>query len=89
MGAVVEIQPCAAETLLDALAGAYQYSPTIDAERARQRARDEDIARANSGYRPDISATSVVGREQTITQTQSGILNAGPEKYHVAAWVLH
>jgi len=80
MGAVVEIQPCAAETLLDALAGAYQYSPTIDAERARQRARDEDIARANSGYRPDISATSVVGREQTITQTQSGILNAGNRK---------
>jgi outer membrane protein len=60
---------CSAETLLDALAGAYQYSPTIDAERARQRARDEDIARANSGYRPDISATSVVGREQTITRT--------------------
>ena len=71
VGAVVEAQPSAAETLLDALAGAYQYSPTIDAERARQRARDEDIARAESGYRPDISATSTVGREQNITRTQS------------------
>ena len=64
VGTVVEAQPSAAETLLDALAGAYQYSPTIDAERARQRARDEDIARAESGYRPDISATSTVGRQQ-------------------------
>jgi outer membrane protein len=69
VGAVVEAQPSAAETLLDALAGAYQYSPTIDAERARQRARDEDIARAESGYRPDISATSVVGRQKTTTRT--------------------
>jgi outer membrane protein len=71
VGAVVEAQPSAAETLLDALAGAYQYSPTIDAERARQRARDEDIARAESGYRPDISSTSTVAREKTITRTQS------------------
>ena len=70
VGAVVEAQPSAAETLLDALAGAYQYSPTIDAERARQRARDEDIARAESGYRPDISATSTVGREKTTIRTQ-------------------
>jgi outer membrane protein len=76
-GAVVGARSCAAETLLDALSAAYQYSPTIDAERARQRARDEDIARANSGYRPDISATSVVGREQTITKTQSPGLGIG------------
>ena len=62
--------PCAAETLLEALASTYQYSPTIDAERARQRARDEDIARAESGYRPDISATSTVGREQNTIRTQ-------------------
>lgn len=79
MGAVVEIQPCAAETLLDALAGAYQYSPTIDAERARQRARDEDIARANSGYRPDVNFTSSVAREQTITQTP--VLGAGRKNF--------
>jgi len=52
-----------AETLIDALSGAYEYSPTLDAERARQRARDEDIARANSGYRPDISANANVGRQ--------------------------
>lgn len=53
-----------AESLIDALSAAYQYSPTLDAARAQQRARDEDIARANSGYRPDINASANVGRER-------------------------
>ena len=56
-----------AETLLDALTAAYQYSPTLDSARAQQRARDEDIARANSGYRPDINASANAGREKTTT----------------------
>ena len=38
-----------AETLNEALAAAYQYSPRLDAERARLRATDEDVARAMSG----------------------------------------
>jgi len=56
-----------AETLIDTLSATYQYSPTLDAARAQQRARDEDIARANSGYRPDINASANVGRERTRT----------------------
>jgi outer membrane protein len=56
-----------AETLLDALTASYQYSPTLDSARAQQRARDEDIARANSGYRPDINASANVGRERDNT----------------------
>jgi len=66
----------AAETLLDALSATYQYSPTLDAERARQRARDEDIARANSGYRPDINASASVGREADWTKAQGGVLSS-------------
>jgi outer membrane protein len=61
-----------AETLYDALSAAYQYSPTLDAERARQRARDEDIARANSGYRPDINLSASVGREGTWSKSPLG-----------------
>jgi len=61
-----------AETLIDALSAAYQYSPTLDAERARQRARDEDIARANSGYRPDINLSASVGRQGTWTKSPVG-----------------
>jgi outer membrane protein len=69
-GTAVHSRSSAAETLLDALASTYHYSPTLDAERARQRARDEDIARANSGYRPDISATGIVARDRTTTDVQ-------------------
>jgi outer membrane protein len=63
------VASCAAETLLDALSATYQYSPTLDAQRATQRALDEQIAIANSGYRPDISASSNVGREGTWTRS--------------------
>jgi outer membrane protein len=62
-----------AETLLDALSAAYQYSPTLDTARAQQRARDEDIARANSGYRPDINASANVGRQKSRTNFQTGL----------------
>jgi len=74
-GAIAHTTPSSAETLLDALSSAYQYSPTLDAERARQRARDEDIARANSGYRPDISASASVGRQGTWIRSPSGNAN--------------
>lgn len=46
-----------AQSLIDTLSRAYSYSPLIDAERARLRATDEDVARANSGFRPDIGAS--------------------------------
>ena len=52
--------PVAAETLHQALAAAYKYNPRIDAERARLRATDEEVARANSGFRPNIGASADV-----------------------------
>ena len=60
-----------AENLNDAMAQAYSYSPQLDAERARLRATDEDVARANSGYRPDIRASADVGHEHTYTRPSS------------------
>lgn len=50
-----------AETLREALAAAYRYNPRLDAERARLRATDEEVARANSGYRPQIFGQADVG----------------------------
>ncbi|MBA2127517.1 channel protein TolC [Hyphomicrobium methylovorum] len=84
-GAAILPQTARAETLIDALAAAYQYSPTLDAERSRQRARDEDIARANSGYRPDISASASVGRQQNWTRSRAGNTNSigSPRGYSV------
>ncbi len=46
-----------AETLFEALENAYVINPTINAERARLRATDEDVARAMSGFRPTITGT--------------------------------
>lgn len=47
----------AAETLAEAMAAAYRYNPQLDAARAQQRATDENVARAMSGFRPSISAS--------------------------------
>lgn len=60
-----------AETLFEALAATYTSNPAINAERARVRARDEDIARAQSGYRPTISGQADVGSQRTETDPGS------------------
>lgn len=53
--------PASAESLLDALAKAYQSNPQLNAERARQRATDENVPQALAGYRPQIVASLSVG----------------------------
>lgn len=63
--------PANAETLTDALASAYRYNPRLDAARATLRATDEEIARANSGYRPTITGTADVGYQNTETKPAS------------------
>ncbi|HTE97846.1 MAG TPA: TolC family outer membrane protein [Bradyrhizobium sp.] len=46
-----------AEALPEALARAYQSNPQLNAERARQRATDENVPQALAGYRPQIVAS--------------------------------
>lgn len=50
-----------AEALPDALVKAYQTNPQINAERARQRATDENVPQALAGYRPQIVASLSAG----------------------------
>jgi outer membrane protein len=50
-----------AENLPDALAKAYQTNPQLNAERARQRATDENLPQALAGYRPQIVASLTAG----------------------------
>src|SRR3954462_13726962 len=50
-----------AENLPDALAKAYQTNPQLNAERARQRATDENVPQALAGYRPQIVASLTAG----------------------------
>src|SRR5215510_11621243 len=50
-----------AEALPDALAKAYQTNPQLNAERARQRATDENVPQALAGYRPQLVASLSAG----------------------------
>jgi outer membrane protein len=50
-----------AEALPEALVKAYQSNPLLNAERARQRATDENVPQALAGYRPQIVASLGVG----------------------------
>jgi outer membrane protein len=49
------------ESLSEALVKAYQTSPQLNAERARQRATDENVPQALAGYRPQIIASLSAG----------------------------
>jgi outer membrane protein len=59
-----------AETLADALALAYQTNPTLQQQRAQQRALDESVVQARAGYRPsaDLGASTAV-RNQGVNGT--------------------
>lgn len=73
-----------AETLRQALAAAYKYNPRIDAERARLRATDEEVARANAGYRPVITGSADVNYQNSNTRPDSrgeGVVH--PKGYNV------
>ncbi|MBC7583953.1 TolC family outer membrane protein [Tardiphaga sp. vice352] len=54
---VVAVGAARAETVAEALARAYQSNPQLNAERARQRATDENVPQALAGYRPQVNAT--------------------------------
>ncbi|MDO9223988.1 MAG: TolC family outer membrane protein [Caulobacter sp.] len=47
-----------AETLADAIALAYQTNPTLQGQRASQRALDESVIQARTGLRPQVSASA-------------------------------
>lgn len=76
--------PLAAQTLQQALTQTYRTSPQLDAARATLRATDEDVARANSGYRPALNANASSTWTRTDiqpTSAQSGGFN--PRQYGV------
>jgi outer membrane protein len=55
------VDGAAAETLPQALVKAYQSSPQLNADRARQRGTDENVPQALAGYRPQIVASLSAG----------------------------
>lgn len=63
--------PALAESLRDALAAAYQTNPKLDAARAKLRATDEGVSRAESGFRPTIAGQATVGRTRNSSAPAS------------------
>src|SRR3954462_1645736 len=59
--------PASAETLADAVALAYQNNPTLQAQRATQRALDENYVQARSGWRPTLGVQSTAQWAETQT----------------------
>ena len=53
------------ETLTDAIALTYQTNPTLQQQRATQRAGDESVVQARTAFRPQLSASADVSQSQT------------------------
>ena len=60
--------PAGAETIFQALTAAYQFNPRLDAARATQRATDEEVPRALSGYRPSVTGSADTSYQHTSTK---------------------
>ncbi|MFM7085021.1 MAG: TolC family protein, partial [Hyphomicrobium sp.] len=69
-------------TLDQALAAAYDYNPRIDAERARLRATDEDVAIAKSGLRPDINAEGSLGSRFTNSRVDTNLVSINNQDFY-------
>jgi outer membrane protein len=65
--------PVLADTLLDAIALAYRTNPTLQAQRANQRAIDELVPQARSGLRPDLSVSVSARYSRTETEGSGGV----------------
>ncbi len=64
--------PALAESLPSALASAYMTNPTLNAERAKLRAIDEEASQARSNFRPSLSGTLDSGYRKTVPKLKGG-----------------
>ncbi len=76
-----------AETLQDALVAAYSTNPQLAAERARQRAVDENVSIARAGWRPTIVMSGSYGYQHSRTTIgfAPGITQTHPASGNVTA----
>lgn len=58
----VNTSVASAETIASALAKAYIGNPQLKADQARQRATDEQVPQAKSGWRPTVTTNTEVGK---------------------------
>lgn len=69
VGSLADPTIATAESLTDALAGAYASNPDLRAQRAAVRATDETVPQALSGWRPTVT----VGGSTGLQKSKSGI----------------
>ncbi|WP_175619236.1 MULTISPECIES: TolC family outer membrane protein [unclassified Bradyrhizobium] len=69
-----------AESLPEALVKAYQTNPQLNAERARQRATDENVPQALAAYRPQIIAGLSVGLQAVRDQLPGNVIQTATLK---------
>ena len=74
---VLVLKQAQAETLNDALSATYRSNARLDAARAALRATDEEVARANSGFRPNVNATMDAGLQNQTTKSTTTTLATG------------
>lgn len=72
-----------AETLTQALVGAYRSNSTLNAERARQRGTDEQVPQALSGWRPTITTQATAATQWQDTD-QSNITHTNPANVSIS-----
>jgi outer membrane protein len=75
--AVFAVSAARAESLPEALAKAYQTNPQLNAERARQRATDENVPQALAGYRPQIVASLSAGLQAVRDLLPNNVIQSG------------
>jgi outer membrane protein len=83
-GAFFVVPVAQAETLADAVALAYQTNPTLQQQRAVQRATDETVVRARTGFRPTLNAQGSITNSRTdlavpTTTVVGGVLVNGAD----------
>ncbi|PZQ58833.1 MAG: hypothetical protein DI570_17250 [Phenylobacterium zucineum] len=76
-GAAGASVPASAETLADAVALAYQNNPTLQAQRATQRALDESYVQARTGWRPTLTLGGAWQYAETATPRTVAVATGG------------
>jgi outer membrane protein len=75
LASIALVSVAQAETLTDALALAYQTNPTLQSQRANQRATDEGVVQAKSAFRPTLGGTaSFDGARTDFANPQTSIV---------------
>jgi outer membrane protein len=77
--------PVVAESLKQALTGAYKNNPKLDAARATLRATDEEVPRAMSSYRPNISGSADMGIQTSNSSPGPSAGEVHPKGYSLSA----